>query len=190
MQRGHRHSLHRRYSCLFLARSGSYPGGRLLGCNPGGTLPRKHGWSYSSCYYPQANLRAETKVETQTDGWREGTKDERENRGCKGRIIDSNVANQRRRCGAFLPDAARRWLLARCCAAVATCPMLLCCGFLPDAARGWLLARCCAAVASLSFVVECIMSLLRADSEGLGVSKFRKCRARCGESKINIANLC
>ena len=55
---------------------------------------------------------------------------------------------------------ARRWRLARCCAAVASCPVLrggaavASClvlrggGFLPDAARRWLLARCCAAVAS------------------------------------------
>ena len=65
-------------------------------------------------------------------------------------------ANRRRSGGGFLPDAARRWLLARCCAAVASCPMRHGGGFLPDAARWWLLARCCAAVASLSFVVECI----------------------------------
>ena len=33
-----------------------------------------------------------------------------------------------RRGGGFLPDAARRWLLAQCCAAVASCPMLRCGG--------------------------------------------------------------
>ena len=46
-------------------------------------------------------------------------------------------------------ETARRWLLARCSAAVAlTCMMLRGCGFLPDAAQWWLLAWCSAAVAS------------------------------------------
>ena len=45
-----------------------------------------------------------------------------------------------RRGGGFLPDAARRWLLARCGAAVASCPKRRGGGFLPDAARRWLLA--------------------------------------------------
>ena len=51
-----------------------------------------------------------------------------------------------RRGGGFLPAAARRWLLARCCAAMASCPLRRGGGYLPDAARRWLLARCCAAV--------------------------------------------
>ena len=54
MQRGHCHRLHRRYCCLFLGRSGLYPGGPALGCEPGGTLPSGHRDSdarrYSSCH--------------------------------------------------------------------------------------------------------------------------------------------
>ena len=55
-------------------------------------------------------------------------------------------------------------------------------GFLPDEERRWLLTRCGAAVAALSSVVECIGT----DSEGWRVSKFRKCRERCGESRTNV----
>ena len=47
MQRGHRHRLHRRHCCLFLGRSGLYPGGRALGCCLGGTLPSRHARRYS-----------------------------------------------------------------------------------------------------------------------------------------------
>ena len=168
-------------------------------------------------------------VETQTYGWRGDIKDERENRGCGGRMLligdGAAVAScqMRRgvgflpdaaarrwllaRCaavascpascpmlrgGGFLPYAARRWLLARCCAAVASCPMLRGGGFLPDAARRWLLARCCAAVAACpmrrsgGFVVICHrMYCSRIASVGR-MSKFRKCRARCGESRTNV----
>ena len=46
-----RHRLHRRYCCLFLGRSGLYPGGRALGCGPGGTLPSGHARRYSSCHF-------------------------------------------------------------------------------------------------------------------------------------------
>ena len=112
-----------------------------------------------------------------------------------------------------MPYAALQWLLARCCTAVASCPRL--CGrcYLPDAARRWLLARCCAAVASCPMaqccaaVATCPMlrgssflpyaalqwlryhlssNVLRTDSEGWRVSKFRKCRARCGESRTDV----
>ena len=38
-------------------------------------------------------------------------KNERESRGCDR--VGSNAANQRRRGGGFVPDAARRWLCAR-----------------------------------------------------------------------------
>ena len=51
LQRGHRHRLHRRYD-----RSGLYPGGRALGCGPGGTLPSGHARTlrHSSCHsFPQ-----------------------------------------------------------------------------------------------------------------------------------------
>ena len=109
---------------------------------------------------------ADGKVETQTYGWRGPVgdmKDERESRGCGGdgrmRLIGdgATVAScPMRRVGSFLPDAERRWLLARVGAAVASCPMLRGGGFLLDAARRWLLVRCGAAVASLSSVVECI----------------------------------
>ena len=106
-----------------------------------------------------------------------------------------------RRGGGFLPEAARRWLPARCGAAVASCPKRRGGGFLPDAARRWLLARCCAAVASCPMLrgggflpdaarrwLRCHPSsnVLRTDSEGWTVSKFRKYRARCGESKTNV----
>ena len=50
LQRGYRHCLHRRFCCLFLGRSGLYPGGRALGCGPGGTLPSGHARRYSSCH--------------------------------------------------------------------------------------------------------------------------------------------
>ena len=54
MQRGYSHRLHRSYCCLFLGRSGLYPGGRrrALGCGPIGTLPslRGHARRYSSCH--------------------------------------------------------------------------------------------------------------------------------------------
>ena len=47
LQRGHRHRVHRRYCCLFFGRSGLYPGGRALGCGPGGTLlPSGHARRY------------------------------------------------------------------------------------------------------------------------------------------------
>ena len=67
---------------------------------------------------------------------------------------------------------------------VASCPMRR---FLPDAARRWLLARCGAAVASCWWL-RCHLSsnVLRTDSEGWRESKFRKCRARCGESGTNV----
>ena len=93
------------------------------------------------------------KVETQTYGWRGDMKDDHESRGCGGRMLligdGATVASCPMRLGGgFLPDAERRWLLARCCAAVAACPMRRGGGVLPDAARRWRLARCCAAVAS------------------------------------------
>ena len=42
-----------------------------------------------------------------------------------GARVDSECSSpgSRRRGGGFLPDAVRRWLLAQCCAAVASCPM-------------------------------------------------------------------
>ena len=57
-----------------------------------------------------------------------------------------------RRGGGFLPDAAR----------------------LPDEARRWLLARCCAAVASCQWLRGHLSSsILRTDIEGWRVSKVR-----------------
>ena len=93
-------------------------------------------------------------------------------------------------------DAARRWLLARCCAAVASCPMLRGGGFLPDPVLRWLLARCCAPMLRGSGFLpdaarrwlRCHLSsnVLRTDSECWRLSKFRKCRARCGESRTSV----
>ena len=67
-----------------------------------------------------------------------------------------------RRCGGFLPDAARRWLLALCGR--------------PWLPQRWLLVRCGTAVASCpmlrggGFVVSS-SNVLHTDSEGLRVSK-------------------
>ena len=64
----------------------------------------------------------------------------------KSWVRGSDAANRRRRgdgflrAGGFLPNAARRWRLARCGAAVASCPVRRGGGFLPGAARRWL--RC------------------------------------------------
>ena len=91
--------------------------------------------------------------------------------------------------GGFWPEAARRWLLARCCAAVASCPMRRGGGFLPDAARRCLLARCCAAVASCRWLwCHLLSNILRTDSESWGCQSFgnatvtvehgRRCRRR------------
>ena len=113
-----------------------------------------------------------------------------------------------------MPGAARWWPIARCCAAVASCPVLRgggflpgaarrCRGgFLPGAARRWLLARCGAAVASCPVlrgrrwllarcgeaVASCHLSsnVLRADRECWRLLKLRKYRARCGESRTNV----
>ena len=69
-------------------------------------------------------------------------------------------------------------------AGVASFPMWRGGGFLPDAARRWLLARCGAVVASCRWLWCLLLSnVLRTESEGWGVSKFRKWRARCGESR-------
>ena len=59
-----------------------------------------------------------------------------------------NVKVMGARFGCGWSETARRWRPARCCAAVASCPMWLGGGFLPDAARLWRLARCSAAMAS------------------------------------------
>ena len=64
LQRVHRHRLHRRYCCLSFGRSGVYPGGRALGCGPGGTLPSGYAARrYSSCHWrsdqPEALSRRE-----------------------------------------------------------------------------------------------------------------------------------
>ena len=71
-------------------------------------------------------------------------KDERESRGCEGQMR-------------LISDGAEV-LLARCCAAVAHCPI-----------------RC-----------HLSSNVLRTDSEGWRVSKFWKCQARCGESRTNV----
>ena len=107
-----------------------------------GTLPRQPRRARSEIFkshYPQANV--ETKLETQTYGWRGDKKDERESRGCEGRI----------------------WLIGDCAAAasavVASCPMLHGDGFLPNAARGAAVAAC---------LLRCHLSsnALRTDSKG------------------------
>ena len=61
-------------------------------------------------------------------------------------------------------------------AAVASCPARR---------RRWLLAR--SSAAARRWPLRCHMSsnVLRTNSEGWRVSKFRKCRARCGESRTN-----
>ena len=93
-------------------------------------------------------------------------------------------------CG-FLLDVARQWLLARCYTAVAACPMLHGSGFLPYAALQWLLAQCCVAAASCDAShqwLRCHLSsnVLSKDSKGWKVSKFWKCRAKCGELRTNV----
>ena len=117
---------------------------------------------------------------------------QRESHGCEVRmqLVGDGAAVAScpmRRGGGVLLDAARRWRLARCGAAVASCPMRCGGGVLPYAARRWPLARCGAAVASCRWL-RCHLSsnVLRTDSEGWGVSKFQKCRARCGESRTNV----
>ena len=66
--------------------------------------------------------------------------------------------------GGFLPDAARRWLLARCGAAVASCPIRR---GRPYAGGGFL------PVASWSSVtVVAALNVLRTDSEGWGCQSF------------------
>jgi len=62
LQRGFCHGSHGEGIVGFiLERSGLYPSSRALGRGPGGTLPGGHAGRYSDCYYPQANLRVETK---------------------------------------------------------------------------------------------------------------------------------
>ena len=66
-----------------------------------------------------------------------------------------NVEVMAARVGCCWSETARRWLLALCSAAVASCRMLRGGGFLPDAARLWLLARCSAVVASCPMLRGC-----------------------------------
>ena len=64
------------------------------------------------------------------------------------------------------PAAGRR----RWGAAVASCPLRRGGGFLSDAARRWLLARCGAAVASCRWLrCHLLSNVVRTDSEGWGV---------------------
>ena len=80
------------------------------------------------------------------------------------------LPRRRRRAGGggFLPDAARRWLLARCCgAAEASCPMLRGGGSLPNAVLLWL--RC-----------HLSLNVLRTDSYAIRKSfqeLFCKCKS-------------
>ena len=73
LQRGHRHRLlvHRslRYCCLFFGRSGFYPGGRALGCGPGGTRPSGHARRYSSCHSLLSNVMFGSAARRRRPGW-------------------------------------------------------------------------------------------------------------------------
>ena len=59
------------------------------------------------------------------------------------------------------------------------------CGW-SETARRWLPARCGAAVASCLWLRSQSSNVLRTDREGWGVSMFRKCRARCGEYSPSV----